>query len=142
VLSFLRDIGYRGFSNFDLLRHPQSGEFYLLEMNLRQGRSNHYMTAAGLNPAGLILADLVEHQDMEPMVASPDVFWYSAPLSVVYSRLKDVALRGKLADLIAAGRAVSPFHMPGDLTKNPLRRLYVFEHERRARKRNREEGTE
>ena len=137
ILAFLRDIGYCGFSNFDFLRHPKSGELYLLEMNLRQGRSNHYMTASGINPAGLILSDLLERQNMELMTASPDVFWYSTPLSVIYSRVKDSALLARIQGLVLSGRAVSPLHMQGELMHNPLRRAYVYEHERRIKKRDR-----
>lgn len=135
LLSFLEDIGYRGFANFDLVRDPVKGVLYTLEMNLRQGRSNHYMTAAGLNPASLVIGDRVLCEKMERVESSSDVFWHSVPLDVIYSQLKDPGLIRRLRDLAGAGRAVSPFFVRADLAKNPMRRLYVMEHERRVRRR-------
>ena len=134
LLSFLENIGYRGFANFDLVRDPVSGELYTLEMNLRQGRSNHYMTAAGVNPAALVIDDRILCRKLELAEASPDIFWHSVPLEVIYSQLKDIELIRRLRALSGVGRAVSPFHVGADL-KNPMHRLYVMEHERRVRKR-------
>jgi D-aspartate ligase len=136
LTSFLEEIGYRGFANFDLLSDPGGGEPYVLEMNLRQGRSNHYMTAAGINPAGLVIADCAMREELPVLSAIPDVLWHSVPLSVAYSRVKDGSLLRRLRSLEAAGRAVSPFHARGDLSHNPLRRLFVWEHERRIRRRS------
>ncbi len=136
LLAFLDEIGYSGFANFDLIMHPHTGELYVLEMNLRQGRSNHYMTAAGLNPAGLLLSDHCAREPLPFSVAIPDVLWHSVPLSVVYSQVKEGALCDRLRRLEARGRAVSPLHIRAELCGNPLRRLFVTEHERRVRKRS------
>ena len=135
LLEFLEEVGYRGFANFDFIRHPQNKNLYVLEMNLRQGRSNHYMTAAGLNPAGLVISDCVMQQRLPFREAIADVFWHSVPLEVVYSGVRDGALLRHLQKLVAVGRAVSPFYSREELRGNPLRRLFVFEHERRVRKR-------
>ncbi len=136
LLAFLDEIGYCGFSNFDLVMHPHTGELYVLEMNLRQGRSNHYMTASGLNPAGLILSDRFSRQTLPFSLSTTDILWHSVPLSVIYSRVKDGGLCSHLQGLAARGRAVSPFHIKADLDGNLMRRLFVFEHERRVKKRN------
>lgn len=135
IVDFLDSVGYCGFANFDLVRDPIEERLYTLEMNLRQGRSNHYMTASGLNPAALVIADRVLEQKMEFAEASADIFWHSVPRGVIYSRLKDEALCRRLRDLADGGRAISPFHIREDLSKNPLRRLFVAEHERRIKKR-------
>ena len=142
LVALLEKIGYRGFANFDLLRDPRGGEPYVLEMNLRQGRSNHYMTASGINPAGLVIADLVLREELPFLTATPDILWHSVPLSVAYSMVKDDGLLRRLRSLEAAGRAVSPFHARGDLARNPLRRLFVWEHERRIRRRSRAPAAE
>lgn len=135
IIRFLEEIGYRGFANFDFLRHPQNGELYLLEMNLRQGRSNHYMMAAGLNPAGLIYADLILEEELSFKSTLPNVLWYSTPLDVLHSRVNDPVLLAKIQALCLEGRAISPFYERGDIRGNLLRRAYVVEHERRARRR-------
>lgn len=135
ISAFLNDIAYRGFANFDFLRNPKNGMLYLLEMNLRQGRSNHYMMAAGLNPAGLIYADYFLEEELPFQKAVSDVLWYSVPLKVLFSRVKDPALLSKMKTLMERGWAVSPFYERGDIKGNFLRRAYVYEHERRARRR-------
>lgn len=93
------------------------------------------MTAAGVNPAALVIADRVLGQNLERVEASADVFWHSVPQEVLYSQLDDPSLVRHLRRLADGRRAVSPFHMRVDLSKNPLRRLFVMEHERRIRKR-------
>lgn len=51
--------GYVGFANFDLRTDRESGRTYVLEMNLRQGRACHLLTAAGENPARWLTEDLL-----------------------------------------------------------------------------------
>lgn len=137
LLTFLEAIGYRGFANFDLLRHPKSGELFVLEMNLRQGRSNHYMTAAGCNPAALVLADRVLGETLPYTEGTLPVLWHSVPLGVLYSQIRDRELLARCRELERAGRAVSALGLRTDLWHNPLRRLFVWEHERRIRRRAR-----
>jgi D-aspartate ligase len=45
---FLEAIGYVGFSNFDIKFDPRDGTFKVFEINVRQGRSNYYVTGAAI----------------------------------------------------------------------------------------------
>ena len=49
VKAFLEKIGYTGFSNFDIKFDPRDRTFRIFEINLRQGRSNYYVTHSGAN---------------------------------------------------------------------------------------------
>lgn len=59
ICRFLEREGYVGFANFDLRTDRNSGVTYALEMNLRQGRSSHFLCAAGENPARWLVRDLL-----------------------------------------------------------------------------------
>ncbi|MBQ2719670.1 MAG: hypothetical protein IJF73_06340 [Clostridia bacterium] len=135
LVAFLEEIGYRGFANFDLLADPHGGEPYVLEMNLRQGRSNQYMLAAGCNPAALILADRVAGAEPPCIYSKSEVVWHSVPLSLVEAGLPEGELLDHVRRLVAAGRSVSALGHRADLRKNLWRRLFLWEHERRIRKR-------
>ncbi len=133
IRHFLNDRGYVGFSNFDLMYDREREEYLVLEVNLRQGRSNHYMTASGVNPAALLLADyggMLVHQPK-----SREVFWYSVPPCVVYGNIRDPELRERCRCLEKAGRGFSPYQAMSDLRHNLFRRLYLWEHNRRVLKR-------
>lgn len=140
LLAMLEKKKYTGFANFDLIRDKYTGSFYALEINLRQGRSNHYLCASGLNPAKLLLADYVGKSDFPNMGIREEKLWHSLPLSVVYSHLKDEDLLEQCRQLEKAKKAVSPLWCKGDLLWNPMRFLFVCEHDRRQRKRYRSSG--
>ena len=53
IKNMLEAIGYTGFSNFDLKFTGKEGDFRAFEINLRQGRSNYYVTSCGMNIARL-----------------------------------------------------------------------------------------
>ncbi len=140
LCALLEDIGYRGFANFDLLRHPEGGEYLALELNLRQGRSNHYMTAAGCNPASFIVLDYILGEELPMARYSEDILWHTLPLPLLLDAIGDTALVDRCRALAARGRTVSALWQRADLKGNPLRRLFLLEHERRLRRRLRRGG--
>ena len=133
IRAMLDDIGYTGFANFDLKYTGRGGEFVVFEVNLRQGRSNMYMTAAGVNVAKLA----VEEYDSPFVKFSPcenEHFWHHVPKSVAYEYTEDKALVEKAKSLAAAKKETSSLWYGPDLAMNPLRFVCVCEQLRRQKK--------
>lgn len=129
---FLEDIGYTGFSNFDIKFDPRDGSYRVFEINLRQGRSNYYVTGAGLNVARYVVEDRVENNDLgELLLYQGESFWHSIPADIVWEYTADAELVAKARAIAAAGKDTTALGYKFDLRLNPLRRLYVWEHNRR-----------
>lgn len=127
--SFLEDIGYRGFANFDIKLDSRDGEYKLFEVNVRQGRSNYYLTASGCNPARLIVEDKLLGRSGECVYCEEKAYWSYLPLGLVL-RYASVSEREQILRCRAEGKAFSSMHYRPDLVLNPLRRIYVAMHER------------
>lgn len=129
----LDDIGYTRFANFDLKYTGKPGEFVVFEVNLRQGRSNMYMTAAGMNIARLA----AEEYDAPFTAFTPcetEHFWHLVPKSVAYGYTEDEALVRRAKELERAGKETSSLWYGPDLSMNPLRFICVCEMLRRQKK--------
>ena len=84
IKAFLEDIGYVGFSNFDIKYDSRDGKYKLFEINCRQGRSNYYVTGAGYNIAKLLVEDLVEHKELPFVITENESLWRMVPKAVAF----------------------------------------------------------
>ena len=127
----LSAVGYCGFANFDLRRGGDTD--YVLELNLRPGRSSYFLAAAGANPAALVYRDHVSGEKLPPVPANRPALFRTVPFSVVWQYTPREADARMARDLYRRGLAVSPLHDPHDLRGNPLRAFYVAAHMRREK---------
>ncbi len=127
ITDFLDKIGYSGFSNFDIIRDSTSGKFYILEINLRQGRSNYYMSASGANIAELTVLDKKDSLK-EKNIASTPFFWHTVPRNIIYKYIHDKPTKKRISSLVANGHSASSLFYPYDMKKNSLRHAYVLAH--------------
>lgn len=135
MAAFLEAIGYTGFANFDVKLDPRDGTYRVFEINLRQGRSNYYVTGAGVNLASLLVEDLVEGKDLgEPVFYNGESYWHSIPNKIVWEYTGDISLVEKARAIADAGRDTTALDYTYDLKGNLLRRLYLWEHYRRYQK--------
>lgn len=135
LAAFLEAVGYTGFANFDIKLDPRDGSYRVFEINLRQGRSNYYVTGAGVNLARLLVEDRVEEKDLgEPVFFKGESYWHSIPNKIVWEYTGDYALVKKAQAIAAAGRDTTALDYAYDLRGNLLRRLYLWEHYRRYQK--------
>lgn len=134
IKAMLESVGYTGFANFDIKENADKpGDFRIFEINLRQGRSNFYMTSAGLNIAKLA-TDVFTSEGDDCVKCEKEVFWHHIPKNVVYSFTDDQQLIQKAKALKAAGQEMSSLWYPKDMCKNPLRLICVLEQLRRQNK--------
>ena len=91
IKGFLEEIGYVGFSNFDLKYDKRDGSFKLFEINPRQGRSSYFTTASNKNLARYLVRDVVYGEDRPLDVATLDdeVLWTMIPLDVIRTYVSD-----------------------------------------------------
>ncbi len=129
----LEDLGYTGFSNFDIKFTGRDGDFRLFEINLRQGRSNFYVTAAGMNIAKLA-TEVYRSEGDECILNEKSHFWHLVPKSVAYTYTEDDALVARAKALAKAGEETSSLLYAPDLWFNPLRLVCVLEVLRRQKK--------
>lgn len=132
IKKMLEECKYTGFSNFDIKDAGEDG-FRVFEINLRQGRSNYYVTSCGMNIARLA----VEKWDGEGddcVMNETEWFWHHIPSAVAYEYTEDEELVEKAKRLEKEGKSsISLGYIP-DLRLNPMRRFCVGEQLRRQKK--------
>lgn len=111
---FLEGIGYVGFANFDMKYDSRDGTYKLFEMNLRQGRSSFFVTAAGYNLAKWLVDDVIYHREVPCTVAENKVLWSIIPKRIIFQYVKDPALKAEAKELIRQGKYCQSYYYRGD----------------------------
>jgi len=70
IKSFLEKIKFTGICHFDVQYDIKRKKFYVFEMNIRQGRSNFYTLASGVNLVEQIVDDYIYNKDNEFYIAN------------------------------------------------------------------------
>lgn len=106
IKGFLEEIGYIGFSNFDLKFDERDGSYKLFEINPRQGRSSYFTTASGKNLARYLVRDALEGRTDSCEVATLDdeVLWTMIPLDLIRKYTSDEAVLARVNRLIGEGK--------------------------------------
>lgn len=114
IKGFLEGIGYVGFANFDMKYDSRDGKYKLFEMNLRQGRSSFFVTAAGYNLAKWLADDIIYGKEMECTVATNKVLWTLIPTKIIFDYVNDESVKDEARELIAQGKVVPSYYYSGD----------------------------
>lgn len=124
--NFLESINYTGYSNFDIKYDARDNKYKVFEINLRQGRSNYYVTSSGNNIAKFVVEDRVYNKELDLKIQKESFFWRCIPKQVVYKYVKNQDLVNKCKELDAAGKSATSFGYEADLKGNLKRRWYIF----------------
>lgn len=134
IKNWLEAINFTGFANFDIKKDPRDGSYKVFEINLRQGRTNYYVTAAGNNIARYVVEDRINEADLgECFMSTKEVFWHSVPRDVVFNYVKDPEFVERARRLVKEGKEAMSFNYSPDLFLNPMRWAWMKIHMHRYR---------
>lgn len=120
---FLEGIGYVGFANFDMKYDERDGKYKLFEMNLRQGRSSFFVTAAGYNIAKWLADDVIYNKPMDLTVATEKVLYTIIPTKIIFDYCPDEKVKAEAKQLISERKVVNSYYYKKDRS---LKRWLMF----------------
>ena len=120
VTAFLEQIGYVGFSNFDMKYDRKNDRYVLFEINPRLGRSSYFVRASGINMMKELVEACVEHKPFDGVrYGTGTAMWSNVPKAILKKYVKDPTLRCEMKTLLK-GCSYTLF----DKKDRSLRRLY------------------
>lgn len=122
--ALLESIGYTGFSNFDIKYDMRDGKFKVFEINVRQGRSNFYVTGAGYNIMEYVVKDHVFGEELgDTVYADKENLWLVIPKKVAFDYIKPIEYKTRMKSLIRKGQVINPLFCKGDNNAKRMLRL-------------------
>ena len=94
--SFLEEIGYVGFANFDIKFDSRTGRYLLFEINPRLGRSSFFCRAAGVNMMRYLIDDVVFGKTDECFYNEKTALWRNVPMGVVRKYVKNEEIKKEI----------------------------------------------
>lgn len=133
IKAFLEELGYVGFSNFDIKYDQRDGKYKLFEINCRQGRSNYYVTGGGYNVAKYFVEDRIEQKELPFTIAKNKALWTVVPLGVI-DRYTPKKYHDEIRALVKAGAVTNSLKYAPDralkrrarIFKNQMGHFYKF----------------
>ncbi len=114
VSKFLESIGYVGFANFDMKFDVRDRKYKLFEINLRQGRSSFYATAAGYNLAKWLADDIVYDKPMKKTIATNKVLYSIIPKKLLLKYTKNAFIKDEIKLLYLKDKVYNSYYYSGD----------------------------
>ena len=102
-------------------------KFKVFEINLRQGRSNYYVSSSGNNIAECMYNNRHNCFDKEISICTSPFFWATVPKKIVYKYTYDKSMVQEMKNLVKEGKFASSLWYKKDL-KNLKRLFFVFAH--------------
>ena len=100
VKALLHSMHYVGFSNFDIKYDRRDGKYKFFEINTRQGRSNYYVTASGINLMKFPVEEYILDQPLEFTTPKKEALWLVVPKGVAKKYIYEEENVSKLRKLL------------------------------------------
>ncbi len=113
IKTFMEDIGYQGFAEFDMKYDYRDQKFKVLEINARQGRCSYYISPLGYNLVKVLADDLIYNKKMDFEVIDKELLLSFVPKGVVKKYITNEEFKKKALSLWKKG-AVNPLKYKKD----------------------------
>lgn len=113
IKTFMEDIGYQGFAEFDMKYDYRDKKFKVLEINARQGRCSYYISPLGYNLVKVLVDDLIYNKEMGYKVIDEEVLLSFVPKGVAKKYITNDVFKKKALSLWKKG-AVNPLKYKKD----------------------------
>jgi len=113
IKTFMEDIGYQGFAEFDMKYDYRDKKFKVLEINARQGRCSYYISPLGYNLVKVLADDLIYNKKMDFEVIDKELLLSFVPKGVVKKYITNEEFKKKALSLWKKG-AVNPLKYKKD----------------------------
>ena len=123
VKVLLEELGYIGFSNFDIKYDERDGKYKFFEINTRQGRSNFYVTGSGLNISKYIVEEYINGKSLRFESPAKPHLWLVVPKAVARKYVHIPKNQKMLNGLLRNKEYVNPVFMKGDNDPNRMLRM-------------------
>lgn len=124
IRHLLESIKFQGLCDCDLKYDSRDGKIKIFEINIRQGRSNYRVTAAGDNLATYLVNDYILDKPLELKLVQDEFFWHVVPLGVIYKYVRDEDKKNTIRRLVKAGKSANSLAYKKDMSLR--RRLFLF----------------
>lgn len=99
IKTFMEDIGYQGFAEFDMKYDYRDKKYKVLEINARQGRCSYYIVPAGYNLVKILADDLIYNKEMNFEVVDKEILLSFVPKGVVKKYITNEDFKNKALSL-------------------------------------------
>lgn len=113
IKTFMEDIGYQGFAEFDMKYDYRDKKFKVLEINARQGRCSYYISPLGYNLVKVLVDDLINNKPMDFEVIDKEVLLSFVPKGVIKKYISNEEFKKKALSLWKKG-VVNPLKYKKD----------------------------
>ena len=99
IKTFMENIGYQGFAEFDMKYDYRTKQYKVMEINARQGRCSYYITPCGYNLIEVLSKDLIYNVETKFEKVDKEQLLSFVPKSVVKKQITNQEYKKKVLEL-------------------------------------------